>query len=245
MSESSQRFYHVLNYTFKDRSLLEQALTHRSAAGKNNERLEFLGDALLGSIVAEALYQRFTDANEGQLTRLRASLVSREALARMAEDLELGECLRLGEGERRSGGGRRLSILANALEAVIGAVYEDAGFKVARSVVLSLFEPTLGSLSLATVKKDPKTQLQELLQARRFPVPAYEVTSTEGEPHERWFTVRCVGHGIPDTIEGQGASRREAEQTAASKALEMLCTTAANLTQAEKMSHKKRFRPCH
>ncbi|MGH6636499.1 MAG: ribonuclease III [Gammaproteobacteria bacterium] len=232
MSESSQRFYHALNYTFKDRSLLEQALTHRSAAGKNNERLEFLGDAMLGSIVAEALYQRFTDANEGQLTRLRASLVSREALARMAEDLELGECLRLGEGERRSGGGRRLSILANALEAVIGAVYEDAGFKVARSVVLDLFGATLDSLSLATVKKDPKTQLQELLQAKGLPLPTYEVTSTEGEPHQRLFTVRCVGHGIPDTIEGQGTSRRGAEQTAASKALEVLCTTGAPVTQA-------------
>ncbi|MGH8658124.1 MAG: ribonuclease III [Gammaproteobacteria bacterium] len=244
MSESSPRFYHALNYVFKDQSLLEQALTHRSAAGKNNERLEFLGDALLGLIVAEALYQRFTDANEGQLTRLRASLVSREALARMAEDLELGECLHLGQGERRSGGGRRLSILANGLEAVIGAVYEDAGFKVARSVVLSLLEPTLGSLSLATVKKDPKTQLQELLQAKGCPLPTYEVTSMEGEPHERLFTVRCMGDGIPEAIEGQGASRRGAEQTAASKALEVLCTTAATL-QAEQMNYKKRSRSCH
>ncbi|MGH8579948.1 MAG: putative dsRNA-binding protein, partial [Gammaproteobacteria bacterium] len=123
-------------------------------------------------------------------------------------------------------------------------VYEDAGFKVARSVVLSLFEPTLGSLSLATVKKDPKTQLQEWLQARGFPLPTYEVTSMEGEPHERLFTVRCMGHGIPDAIEGQGTSRRGAEQTAASKALEVLCTTAATLAEGEQMNHKKRFRAC-
>jgi len=235
LSESSQRFYRALNYTFKDPSLLEQALTHRSAAGKNNERLEFLGDAMLGSIIAEALYQRFTDADEGHLTRLRASLVSKEALAKLAEGLELGECLHLGEGEIRSGGGRRLSILANALEAVIGAVYEDAGFKVARSVVFDLFEPTLGSLSLAAVKKDPKTQLQELLQARGFPLPTYEVTSTEGEPHERLFTVRCAGRGIPDAIEGQGTSRRGAEQTAASKALEVLFSRTATLGQAERI----------
>ncbi len=235
LSESSQRFYRALNYTFKDPSLLEQALTHRSAAGKNNERLEFLGDAMLGSIIAEALYQRFTDADEGHLTRLRASLVSKEALAKLAEGLELGECLHLGEGEIRSGGGRRLSILANALEAVIGAVYEDAGFKVARSVVFDLFEPTLGSLSLAAVKKDPKTQLQELLQARGFPLPTYEVTATEGEPHERLFTVRCGGRGIPDAIEGQGRSRRGAEQTAASKALEVLFARTATLGQAQRI----------
>lgn len=234
LSESSQRFYRALNYTFKDPALLEQALTHRSAAGKNNERLEFLGDAMLGSIIAEALYQRFTDADEGHLTRLRASLVSKEALAKLAEAVELGECLHLGEGEIKSGGGKRLSILANALEAVIGAVYEDAGFKVARSVVCDLFEPTLGSLSLA-VKKDPKTQLQELLQAKGFPLPTYEVTSTEGEPHERLFTVRCAGRGIPDAIEGQGTSRRGAEQTAASKALEVLFARTASLGQAQRI----------
>lgn len=246
LSESSQRFCHALKYTFKNRSLLDLALTHRSAAGKNNERLEFLGDALLGLIVAEALYQRFADANEGQLTRLRASLVSKEALARMADGLQVGDCLHLGGGERRSGGERRLSILANTLEAVIGAVYEDAGFKVARSVVLDLFGTTLDSLSLATVKKDPKTQLQELLQARGYPLPTYEVTSMEGEPHERLFTVRCVGQGIPDAIEGQGTSRRGAEQSAASKALEVLCTTVVTVAQAEQTrQHKKRLGSCH
>lgn len=226
MSKSSKRFCQLLGYQFKDRSLLQQALTHRSAGEKNNERLEFLGDALLGAIIAEALYQRFPGADEGQLTRLRASLVRRESLASLAEALELGEHLHLGNGERKSGGWGRTSTLANALEAVIGAVYADAGFKLARGVVLGLFSPALQSLSLASVKKDPKTELQELLQARGFSVPSYQVTSLQGEPHERLFTVRCVGMGIPDGVKGQGTSRRRAEQAAADKALEFLLAQA-------------------
>ncbi len=195
------------------------ALTHRSFAGRNNERLEFLGDAILNFVAGEALFERFPLAREGQLSRLRARLVKGETLAVLARGLQLGDYLRLGSGELKSGGFRRESILADALEALIGAIYLDAGMDVARQRVLSWLSNELDSLTLVDTNKDPKTRLQEFLQSRATDLPRYEVVDIQGEPHCRTFFVQCEIALLNDKTQGQGASRRIAEQVAAAAAL--------------------------
>jgi ribonuclease-3 len=203
-------------------NFLRQALTHRSAGGDNNERLEFLGDALLGFVVAQLLWERFPGADEHLLTRMRASLVREETLARLARDFSLGEYLRLGVGEARTGGHARDSILADALEALLAAVYLDQGLEAARETVLLIFREPLAEVHPDQVTKDPKTRLQELLQSRRRPLPEYQVTHIAGTQHAQVFQVRCV---LPDdgTVAlGQGTSRRRAEQQAADTLLQLL-----------------------
>ena len=222
MNEPLSDLCRSLGHDFGDQSILLSAVTHRSFGPENNERLEFLGDAILGFIIGEILYERFADADEGQLTRLRASLVRKDTLAALARRLELGRYLKLGEGERKSGGWRRDSILANCLEAIIGAVYIDAGFSETRKCVLAIFDTVLESVSPRTLTKDAKTQLQEFLQARRLSLPSYELISMEGEPHNQTFTVRCSIPCTPQPIEAQGTSKQRAEQAAARKVLQLL-----------------------
>lgn len=219
MSYSLSRLERQLGYTFQDQALLTLALTHRSFAGRNNERLEFLGDAILNFVAGEALYQRFPQAREGQLSRLRARLVKGETLAILARGFELGEYLRLGSGELKSGGFRRESILADALEALIGAIYLDAGMDMARERVVAWLTQELDSLTLVDTNKDPKTRLQEFLQSRAVELPRYEVVDIQGEPHCRTFFVQCEIALLTDKTQGQGASRRIAEQVAAAAAL--------------------------
>lgn len=211
-----------IGYTFKDASLLRLALTHRSVSNTNNERLEFLGDAILGFLIAEELYRRFPSAAEGEMSRLRASLVKGQTLAMIATELELGEFVLLGSGELKSGGFRRDSILACTLEALIGAVYLDGGETACRPLVKSLFASRLDQVSPDTVEKDPKTQLQEYLQARKLPLPIYDLIKVEGEPHSQTFYVECRVAELPAPTLGEGRSRRFAEQEAASAALQKL-----------------------
>jgi len=202
--------------------LLERALTHRSAGRVNNERLEFLGDAALGLVIAEALWVRFPDADEGELSRRRAALVNKDSLAEVARGLRLGDYLRLGAGELRTGGHTRDSILADAVEAIIGAVYADLGLDVARAMVLRIFEGQLEGVASRHALKDPKTRLQEWLQARRRPVPEYSVLDVSGAAHDQHFAVLCR---LPDDnaeTRGQGGSRRRAEQDAAARMLATL-----------------------
>jgi ribonuclease-3 len=211
-----------LGHRFRDAALLRAALTHSSAGEVDNERLEFLGDAVLTLLVAETLYARFPGANEGQLSRLRASLVKRETLARLARGLMLGPQLILGEGEKRSGGAERDSNLANALEAIIGAIYLDGGIDACRTAVLPWFAGTLDGLVRDGLRKDPKTELQEHLQSRHLPVPIYDVTEIAGPPHRRVFTVTCTSEALGVPVSGHGSSRRRAEQAAAQGALALL-----------------------
>jgi ribonuclease-3 len=211
-----------LGYRFGNNALLEQALTHRSCGPQNNERLEFLGDGVLGCAVAQELYARFPSLSEGKLTRLRASLVREEALAEVAGELGLARLLRLGEGELAAGAEPRPSILADALEAVLGAVFLDGGYEAARGAVLSLFGPLIERLDPERPAKDPKTQLQELLQAGRRQLPDYRVVSVQGAPHRQSFEVECL---VPDaglSATGSGTSRQRAEQQAALAMLEKL-----------------------
>lgn len=210
-----------LGYRFADISLLQQALTHRSAGKRNNERLEYLGDAVLGSVIAADLYQRFPEASEGRLSRLRASLVRRESLAEIAKNLQIGEHMQLGVGERRSGGHRRGSIMSDALEAIFGAIFLDSGFDACRNCILDLFNSKLDLLDEVTVLKDPKTRLQEHLQSQRRPLPGYEVLDVSGEAHAQSFRVRCSVDGQM-VCTGSGKSRRHAEQDAAAKMLRQL-----------------------
>jgi ribonuclease III len=211
-----------LGYRFKDEQLLDRALTHRSAGSRHNERLEYLGDAVLSLVVAEALYQRVPDAPEGHLSRLRASLVRRSSLAEMARAIGFPKMLRLGPGELKSGGFRRDSILADALEAVLGAIYLDGGLDALREVVLRLYGDRLDTLPTHEELKDPKTLLQERLQARGLPLPQYRVDGVEGEDHRQQFSVACVVEGVPEEAAGSGGSRRAAEQDAAARMLEQL-----------------------
>lgn len=217
-----ERLCNRLGYQFNDTSLLKLALTHRSGANKHNERLEFLGDSILGMVIAEYLFSHLKKADEGQLTRLRASLVKGKTLAEIAKELELGECLYLGEGELKSGGFRRASILADALEAIIGAIYQDAGFDATKKVILGLYQQRLESVDLKSVQKDPKTQLQEWLQSRKLPLPEYELLKVTGEPHKQTFDVACVLVDKRVKTHGSGSSRRNAEQQAAEKALAII-----------------------
>lgn len=207
---------------FGDPALLAQALTHRSAGAPHNERLEFLGDALVGLIVAEALYARWPKADEGALTRARAELVRESALAQIARELDLGPRLTLGPGEMKSGGHRRDSILSDALEALVAAIYLDAGFAACRAVVLPWFERSIADLPVGKVGKDPKTRLQEWLQARQRPLPVYELLSESGDEHAKQFRMRCRLADPALATEGEGGSRRAAEQQAAEAALALL-----------------------
>ena len=211
-----------LQYDFSDTSLLIEAITHRSKHSLNNERLEFLGDSVLGYVISSELFQRFPKAREGQLTRGRAALVKGDTLAELALDMELGDFIQLGPGELKSGGHRRKSILADATEAVIGAIYLDGGLEEARRFIISIYSEKLKSLSLEEVGKDPKTQLQEYLQARKQPLPEYEVVTTTGSDHEQVFVVSCKVKVISKIVRGTGRSRRKAEQEAASKVLKIL-----------------------
>lgn len=222
MKSSLARLCARLGYVFIQPESLETALTHRSYGSPNNERLEFLGDAVLSVIVSEALYRMFPASDEGTMSRLRASLVNGETLAIIARRLALGEELRLGPGELKSGGFRRDSILAGALEAVIGAVYLEGGFEAVRGVVMAIFQPEFAGVSAAGFSKDPKTQLQEYLQARRQPLPEYSVRAVEGRDHDQRFHVECRVSGLGAPVRGEGGSRRKAEQDAAAKALRTL-----------------------
>ena len=208
-----------LGYAAHNARLVERALTHRSATGADNERLEFLGDAVLSFVVAEMLYREFGAASEGDLSRFRAALVSGEALADVAEAIGIGERLRLGPGELRSGGFRRRSILADALEALLGAVFLEGGAEAARAVIERHWRARVSALHDSPPPKDPKTRLQEWLQARALPRPNYVVEAVSGEPHEQTFTVRCVLDSPATMSEGRGSSRRRAEQLAAEQAL--------------------------
>ncbi len=211
-----------LNYTFREPKLLKLALTHRSKGGDHNERLEFLGDAVVNFVIAEILYQQFPKATEGELSRWRATLVNRDALADLAKEFDLGQYLLLGPGEMRSGGSQRLSILSCAMEAIIGAIYLDAGFDTIREHIIKWYTPMLRSLSSAASHKDPKTLLQEYLQSRRLPLPVYTVEMIEGEAHQQLFTVSCQVEGIKEKVSGKGTSRRRAEQEAAQAMLGVL-----------------------
>lgn len=214
----NQRLQQALGYTFTRSDLLEQALTHRSYSALNNERLEFLGDSVLNCSVARALFDAFPDLPEGSLSRLRANLVRQETLADIAVMLKLGEVLRLGEGELKSGGFRRPSILADALESLFGAIFLDAGFNEAQRVVRGLFDPLVAKIDPKASGKDAKTQLQELLQSRRLPLPEYRLIDTQGEAHDQSFIVECVLTRPSLSTRGEGKSRRAAEQEAARQA---------------------------
>lgn len=212
----------VIAYQFTERSYLEIALTHRSVGSSNNERLEFLGDAILNYVIAEALYHQFPDVDEGKLSRLRASLVRGSTLAVLARDLNLGDFIVLGPGELKSGGFRRESILAGTLEAIIGAVLQDGGFESAKHFILNLYQTALDEVCAERELKDPKTRLQEYLQAKKRTLPSYSIISVDGEGHSQRFTVDCDVEGLDEKVIGLGESRRKAEQNAASNTLELL-----------------------
>lgn len=214
--------YKKLGYEFADADNLTSALSHRSVGAKHNERLEFLGDAVLGLIIAKALYDRFPKQPEGNLTRMRASLVKGDTLAEVAREFALGDLLLLGPGELKSGGHRRDSILADAVEAIIGAIYLEVGMQGCEPLVLTWFSQRLDALDPDATPKDDKTRLQEYLQGRQLPLPEYEVTDISGKSHEQTFTVKCSVSGLSSPIMGRGKTRRRAEQKAAKQALENL-----------------------
>lgn len=220
--EALLRLSKRLGYTFNDEKLLLQSLTHRSAKGEHNERLEFLGDSILGFVIAERLYTQFPKESEGDLTRMRSSLVKGVTLAEVARDFMLGEHLILGPGEKKSGGHRRESILEDAVEAIIGAVYLDSDMATCKALVLSWFEDRLSKIKPGINQKDPKTRLQEYLQGRKIPLPLYEVIDVKGQSHNQEFTVRCTTEVTSEAIVTTGTSRRKAEQAAADKVLEII-----------------------
>lgn len=222
MSVNLDELQRRLQYRFQDPTLLRRAMTHRSFAIEHNERLEFLGDAILGACVAELLYERLSALPEGDLSRVRANLVRQEALYNLAMKLGLSECLQLGEGEIRSGGKKRPSILADALEALIGAIYLDGGHAAARMQVRSLYEGLHINSEMAAIGKDSKTELQEWLQGRRMNLPSYRVVATLGEAHRQTFDVECAIAALGLVERGLGASRRAAEQSAAAAMLQVL-----------------------
>lgn len=216
------RLQRTLGYQFDDVTFLAQALTHRSKGAANNERLEFLGDAILGFVAADLLYAQFDAAPEGHLSRFRASLVKKETLAEIAREFSLGDFLLLGSGELKSGGFRRDSILADGVEAIIGAIYLDGGLAHARKLIEKCLIPRISHLSAENELKDPKTRLQEFLQALHFSLPVYTVLSTSGDEHNQQFEVSCTVQGLAEPSIGIGGSRRKAEQAAAEKALVLL-----------------------
>ena len=207
-----------LGHRFQNRSLLNQALTHRSYGVPHNERLEFLGDSVLNCVIANLLYDRFPEIPEGDLSRVRANLVNQQSLFELATALDLGQHVMLGQGELRSGGSKRPSILSDALEAVLGAVFLDAGFEAVSNVIVSMFEPVTSKLDPAAVAKDPKTRLQEFLQGRRMSLPSYTVVDVSGQAHDQHFRVECTLEEMAIRTLGEGSSRRAAEQDAAEQA---------------------------
>ncbi len=219
MSNSLALLSGSLGYAFRQEGLLRQALTHRSYSAQHNERLEFLGDSVLNCTIAKALYDAFPGLPEGTLSRMRANLVKQDTLAEIAVRLKLGDHLLLGEGELKSGGFRRPSILADTLESIFGAVFLDDGFESAQAVVLRLFDNTISSIDPNASGKDAKTRLQEWLQGKRHPLPDYQLAGTRGEAHDQIFVVACNVPALGITTQGQGRSRRAAEQEAALEVL--------------------------
>lgn len=211
-----------LGLTFNDPRIFTMALTHRSFGSNNNERLEFLGDSILGFVIAQKLYDRFPDASEGALSRLRASLVNEASLAELARKHQVGDYLLLGQGELKSGGFRRDSILSDALEAIMGALLKDQGIVACQQWIETLFAEKLENLSLTSGQKDPKTKLQELMQAKKLDLPDYTLLTMTGPSHEQTFKVKCTIPLIAEASIGTGISRRKAEQAAAEKMLELL-----------------------
>ncbi len=222
MTRKPEELCRKLGLTFNDRKYMKMALTHRSAGAKNNERLEFLGDSVLGFVIAQKLYDKFPDASEGVLSRLRANLVNQSSLADIARKNDLGNYLLLGSGELKSGGFRRDSILSDALEAIVGAIVKDQGVAAAQQWVLKIFEHKIEQLSLNNWQKDPKTRLQEILQAKKMALPEYTLLSMTGLAHAQTFTVQCVVPLLSEPCEGVGVSRKKAEQEAAEKILAKL-----------------------
>ena len=218
-ADTKASLYHRLGHQFRDQRLADQALTHRSFSADNNERLEFLGDSLLNFFIADALYDRFRSSSEGELSRMRAKLVKGETLAEIAKDFQLGEFLNLGHGERKSGGQRRDSILADTLEALIGALYLDAGLETCRLRVLDWYASRLAQSEPGDFNKDPKTRLQEMLQSKAMPLPRYQLMETSGAEHRQQFVVACEVAALDASFTGRGSSRRAAEQAAAEEAI--------------------------
>ncbi len=212
----------ILDYQFNDKALLELALTHRSFQGKNNERLEFLGDSILNFIVAEILFKEFSLLSEGDLSRLRSQLVKSATLSEIGISLSLGDYLILGEGELKSSGWRRPSILADSVEAIIGAVFIDGGIISASKLISGWFQERIDAINPDDIQKDSKSVLQELLQAKKIPLPEYNVVSIEGEAHSQYFKVSCSVPQLGLTIEGEGASRKVAEQSAAEETIKKI-----------------------
>jgi ribonuclease-3 len=218
----SEELYKHLGYRFKNEKLLKLALTHRSRHDENNERVEFLGDAIVNLVIAESLYHQYPYAHEGELSRWRATLINRDTLGDIAREFQLGRYLMLGAGELKSGGSQRHSILSCAMEAVIGAIYLDAGFEVVKECILRWYQPLLASLTSAGSHKDPKTALQESLQAQHKKLPIYTVESVTGGSHEQFFTVSCWIESLQQKTVGKGSSRRRAEQEAAELMLRLI-----------------------
>ncbi|WP_282109486.1 ribonuclease III [Shewanella algicola] len=216
------RLSRTLGYEFNNIELLTQALTHRSAANKHNERLEFLGDSILSIVISDALYHQFPKATEGDLSRMRATLVKGDTLTIIAKEFKLGDYLYLGPGELKSGGFRRESILADAVEAIIGAIYLDADLEICRELLLTWYAERLAKIKPGINQKDPKTILQEHLQGFKKPLPDYQVVAVEGEAHDQTFTVECKISELNEVVTGVASSRRKAEQLAAAQVLELL-----------------------
>jgi ribonuclease-3 len=217
-----ERLQRRLGYAFEESERLRLALSHRSVGAHNNERLEFLGDSILNFIIAQALFDKFPAAREGQLSRLRSQMVKGETLAEIAREFEIGPCLLLGEGEMKSGGQRRDSILADAVEAIIGAIYVEAGMQTCRERVLDWYQTRLATLSLDTPAKDAKTRLQEYMQSRQQPLPDYRVAEVDGEAHAQVFTVECHVSLLDTPERARASSRRVAEKKSAAQALKRL-----------------------
>ena len=222
MDKAERWLEKTLQYRFNDQGLFARALTHRSAKGRNNERLEFLGDAILDFVISEALFRLRPQADEGDLSRLRSALVKDSTLAAIAAELDIGEHLVLGSGERKTGGHRRQSILADALEALFGAIYLDAGFDVTKSIIDRIYAERLESLPDASELRDPKTRLQEWLQARKLALPVYDLVEVTGQDHKQRFSVTCTVDEMSQITRGESASRRSAEQQAARRMLAVL-----------------------
>ncbi|GJJ80247.1 ribonuclease 3 [Pasteurella canis] len=222
MNQNLERLQKKIGYQFNQITWLKQALTHRSAAVKHNERLEFLGDAILNFIIAEALYHQFPKCNEGELSRMRATLVREPTLASLAREFELGDYMALGPGELKSGGFRRESILADCVEAIIGAISLDSSLEITSEIVQNWYKELLNQIKPGDNQKDPKTRLQEYLQGKHLPLPTYNVIDIKGEAHCQTFTVECTIQNIDRTFIGVGSSRRKAEQAAAENLLQEL-----------------------
>ena len=222
MNDKLSRLEQKLGYPFQNKDLLVRAITHRSAGSRHNERLEFLGDSILSLVIAEVLYHRFPNVSEGDMSRMRATLVREKTLAELAREFALGDYLILGPGELKSGGFRRESILADTVEALIGGVFLDSDIQTVEKLILNWYQTRLDEISPGDKQKDPKTRLQEYLQGRHLPLPSYLVVQVRGEAHDQEFTIHCQVSGLSEPVVGTGSSRRKAEQAAAEQALKML-----------------------